>query len=555
MSPIRRFALVRVAAVLFVAGAAVVAGTPDAALYKIRLDPQSRVQVTTREREGKPSLLITVRFTVRRAEDGTVATDVADDEIVVEEDHRRVKVLDVQRPATSEPLTTVLAVDISGSMAAHGKLDAAKRAARLFLDKLHRRSDCGLVLFDHRMHDPLPPVTDPRQFAEHRKLVRARIDAARPGGGTAYRDATALAIDMLRPVQHRKAVVLMTDGVDLNSNHTLVDVVKMAQATETPVYTLGVGEPGRQEPVTTVLVLDHSGSMQEPADDVSHTPKIVALRQAAERFTDLMRPGAATSLLPFSDEPDTPHPFRGDKTAVKKAIQLLQPGGETALFDAAYTAIEMLVAARRPGKEAVIVLTDGIDNRSRHRAEEVIEQAREAAIPLHMLGFGRAGELNEAVMKQMAAQTAGTYHHARNEQSLFQVFEDLSIDLHDDGIDEAELHRLAERTGGKYYAARDASRLSLLYGQVAEELQSSYSVTFLSRRQAADGTARGIDIRVVRGGVAVSDVAGAAYHVHGVVVPVMDVRVYLVLLVVLAGLLALPASIRWLQRYYSAVGR
>ncbi|HEV3259021.1 MAG TPA: hypothetical protein VG013_19270, partial [Gemmataceae bacterium] len=189
------------------------------------------------------------------------------------------------------------------------------------------------------------------------------------------------------------------------------------------------------------------------------------------------------------------------------------------------------------------------------RADEVIERAREAKVPLHMLGLGRAGELNEAVMRRMGAETGGTYHHARDEQSLFQVFEDLSIDLHDDGIDEAELRRLAERTGGKYYAARDASQLSLLYGQVAEELQSSYTVTFLSRRQTADGTARGIDVRVVRGGVAVSDVASVAYHVHGVVVPVMDARVYLVLLVSIAGLLALPASVRRLHRYYSGVSR
>ena len=43
------------------------------------------------------------------------------------------------------------------------------------------------------------------------------------------------------------------------------------------------------------------------------------------------------------------------------------------------------------------------------------------------------------------------------------------------------------------------------------------------------------------------------YGVHGVVVPELDARVYLALLVVLAGLLALPAGLRRLYRFYSAM--
>ena len=43
---------------------------------------------------------------------------------------------------------------------------------------------------------------------------------------------------------------------------------------------------------------------------------------------------------------------------------------------------------------------------------------------------------------------------AENEQALVQLFEDLSIELHDDGIDEISLGTLAAQTGGKYYAAK-----------------------------------------------------------------------------------------------------
>ena len=104
--------------------------------------------------------------------------------------------------------------------------------------------------------------------------------AAKPMGGTAYLQATYEAVDMLGDVPGRRAVVLMTDGVDLNSDVTLREVIKKAQAKDVPVYTLGVGEPGRGEPVTTVLVLDHSGSMADPASDKDSVSKIEALHRA-----------------------------------------------------------------------------------------------------------------------------------------------------------------------------------------------------------------------------------------------------------------------------------
>ena len=70
---------------------------------------------------------------------------------------------------------------------------------------------------------------------------------------------------MLQDVPGRKAVVLMTDGVDMNSTQTQQQVIEMAKASHMPIYTIGIGDPGKNEPVTTVLVLDHSGSMAAKA--------------------------------------------------------------------------------------------------------------------------------------------------------------------------------------------------------------------------------------------------------------------------------------------------
>ncbi len=541
---------VLIAVVLSCAAVPVVAQAPADVDYTVHID---KVFAANREPPGEPAALyVTVQFKVLRTGDRQVTTELgAGDKLIVLEDGKPVAQFDLSQPKTN-PLTTVLAMDISGSMASNGKIEQARAAAGVFFDKLDARADSGLILFNHELRVKEPPARDAARVGEHRKRLLHEVRQATPAGGTAYLQATYEAVEMLRDVPGRRAVVVMTDGVDLNSSVPLAEVIKKAHALDVPVYTLGVGEPGRGEKVTSVLVLDHSGSMAAPADDKDQVSKIDALHRAAGRFVDIMRPGARTTLLPFSTRVERAEPFSADKRALKARISQLQADGGTLLYDATYDALLTLEAERPEGKRAVVVLTDGVDEApgSRHRVEEIIEEAKRAGAPLYMLGLGRPGELNEAVMRRLAEATGGKYFHAGNQQELFKVFEDLSIDLHDDGIDEATLKDLAEKTGGKYYPARDVSRLQLLFGEIADELQTTWTVTFPSRRQVDDGTARAVDVSVWRNGTRVSTVGSADYNVHGVVVPELSSRVYLGFLALLGGMLALPAGLRRLYRFY-----
>jgi VWFA-related protein len=523
----------------------------DSFSYKVEI--VDKVLPVTREKDGKQVLYVTVKFKILRTADNKPALDIGNDEIRVKEEDKPVADLTILQPRARE-LTAMLAMDISGSMRDHGKMDQARKAANTFLDRLDAKADGGVILFNHEMIDPIiPPLRDPKgDQPAHRAAMRKLIQEqySKPRGGTAYLDAAYHAIEQLKGVRGRRAVVLMTDGVDLNSTHTLQEVIDLAQANEVPVYTIGVGEPGKNDPVTTVLVLDRSGSMRQPADDHDKIPKIKALHQAAGRFVDIMRPSAKTTLIAFSNSIDKPDPFSNDKAALKAKINKLQPHGETALFDAIFQALQTLEAERPRGKRAVVVLTDGEDNLSGHRVEEVIGRAQRMETPLHLLGLGRSDELDERVMKQMAEETGGTYHHAANQQKLYETFEDLSIQLHDDGIDETSLRHLADETGGRYIPAHDVSQLELGFVSLGEELQETYTVTFPSRRSSHDGTARGIEIGLWRGDVPLSAAANTAYNVHGVVVPDLDPQVYVAFLAVLGGLLALPAGVRRLYRFY-----
>jgi VWFA-related protein len=267
----------------------------------------------------------------------------------------------------------------------------------------------------------------------------------------------------------------------------------------------------RNEALTTVLVLDHSGSMRQPADDTDTVSKIDALKNAAARFIDKMPDRTRTALLPFSSTVQMPESFGADKARLKAAVRGLKPEGGTLLYDAAYAGVETLAAARPAGTKVVILLTDGRDEQpgSRHTPDELIARAREADVRLYTLGFGREREINEKVLRELAEKTGGKYNRAANQERLYELF-DLLV----------------------------------------TEVQTDHTVTFLSRDQNFDGTARGIDISIERGGETISNVAQTNYEVHGVVVAQRDSAVYLSLLVLLGGLLLVPTGVRKMYRAF-----
>ncbi|MBY0232686.1 MAG: VWA domain-containing protein [Gemmataceae bacterium] len=513
------------------------AGRAQEADYEVEIVPDS---VVSSIKDGVRTVRLS--FTVKRVGPGSGGKEkirVFEDKVLVWE-----KDLVASR---AQPLTAVLAIDVSGSMARSGKMEEAKAAAKKFLDTLDPRADVGLVLFDHEVKLALPPAKD-------RAALRRAIDDAKPQGGTAYHDATIKAVDLLKGAGGRKAVILMTDGMDTNSRKPLKDAVEAAQIGELPVYTVGIGQPGKNDPVTTVLVLDRSGSMMGRADDSDKQRKIEALKVAASRFVDLMRRGARTTVLPFSDTIDVPEAFSNDAALLKDRIERLVPKGGTLLFDATFSGVETLAAADPPGKRAVVVLTDGKDEApgSRRSAELVIERAVEAKMPLYMLGLGKPGEIDDKVMQKMAKETGGEYYYAGSEKKLLELFENLSIQLHDDGIDEESLGRLAKETGGKYYHAKDLDKLALIYEQLAESLNKTVEASFASKRAAHDGTARGIDVKVVtEDGREVSKGGEATDVARGIVVPQMSYWVYLAFLGGLGALLAVPGN---LKRLFKAFG-
>jgi VWFA-related protein len=107
------------------------------------------------------------------------------------------------------PFYVVLMLDTSGST--KEKLPLIQRAAIDFLEQIRPNDKVKVISFDGvlRSWD---------DFTSDKTILRNAISKTRVGGGTRVYDAVQLALDSLRPIQQRKAIVLLTDGVDSYSN-------------------------------------------------------------------------------------------------------------------------------------------------------------------------------------------------------------------------------------------------------------------------------------------------------------------------------------------------
>jgi Mg-chelatase subunit ChlD len=92
-----------------------------------------------------------------------------------------------------EPLTTLLVMDVSGSMNENGKLDAAKNAAHAYIDQMRQGDQVGIVAFSTKVQYVQPITAD-------RNALKSSIDTLHLIENSAMYDA---------PVRRRRSWVLL----------------------------------------------------------------------------------------------------------------------------------------------------------------------------------------------------------------------------------------------------------------------------------------------------------------------------------------------------------
>ncbi len=135
---------------------------------------------------------------------------------------------------SGDPVSIAFMLDVSGSMRMTGKLDAAKEAIRYFLDAMRPQDKFALICFADQQ------VSWITEFTSDRERFLKRLWVQRGYGQTALNDAVGAAPALVESsTEGKKAIVLITDGVDNASRLTIGQAVELARRASVPIYTIG----------------------------------------------------------------------------------------------------------------------------------------------------------------------------------------------------------------------------------------------------------------------------------------------------------------------------
>ena len=141
------------------------------------------------------------------------------------------------------PLSLTVLLDVSGSMALEGKLDECKAALRTLATQLLRpRDEIALLLFaDGQVEVAAKHATDKSEF------LRV-LDKAEAYGQTALNDAVAVSPEFAtRAKNEKRALLLITDGIENDSQATPEQALEIARRVDVPIYTIGYKIPRNEQ--------------------------------------------------------------------------------------------------------------------------------------------------------------------------------------------------------------------------------------------------------------------------------------------------------------------
>src|SRR6478672_9913416 len=180
---------------------------------------------------------------------------------------------------------------------------------------------------------------------------------------------------------------------------------------------------------------------------------------AIEFLHQIIRPKTDKAfVLAFDEVWDLTQDFTGDLDKLTKGIQVIRPGGGTALWDAVYFACRDKLMKERdagPVRKAIILVSDGDDNQSRVLRQEALDMAQRAEVIVYTISTNLSN-------------------------------------IQDQG--DKNLKMLADATGGRAFFPFKLQDLADAFHDIREELRSQYSVSYKPDQFIANGQYRPIQI-------------------------------------------------------------
>lgn len=205
------------------------------------------------------------------------------------------------------------------------------------------------------------------------------------------------------------------------------------------------------EPITVGVIFDMSGSMSN---------KIEKSKQAVIEFFKTANPEDEFFLIAFNDRPELISDFTSSIEDIQGKLVYPVAKGRTALLDAIYFGMNKMRNAKYQ-KKALLVISDGGDNRSRYTDHEIKSMVKEADVMIYSIGLF---DYNAATPEERA----GPYL----------------------------LSEISEATGGRLFRIDDPSELSDTAAKIGIELRNQYVIGYRPTNAAHDGKWRKIKVKL-----------------------------------------------------------
>jgi Ca-activated chloride channel homolog len=169
-------------------------------------------------------------------------------------------------------------------------------------------------------------------------------------------------------------------------------------------------------PLTVALGVDRSWSMAGE--------KLRLAKQASQSFLKQLKPGDRAMVLAISSEAEVIAPLSTDRLSQARAIEALDPWSTTALHDGIIAALDRLEA--EPGRQALVVFSDGTDRYSRATAAQVIDRARRSNALIYPIAFGKE---RPPMLAELAVLTGGRSFLLRDPKELEKTLATIAREL------------------------------------------------------------------------------------------------------------------------------
>ena len=179
-------------------------------------------------------------------------------------------------------------------------------------------------------------------------------------------------------------------------------------------------------PLRLAILIDTSNSIRD---------RFKFQQEAATNFINsVMREQDKAIVVSFDTAAELVADLTNDTNKLENAVTHLRPGGGTALYDAIYFACKEKLMQDRPlykFRRAMVVLSDGEDNESRHSRDQALEMSQRADTVIYTIStnISHIETDGDKVMRYFAQQTGGVAFFPFQAKDLNQSFENIANEL------------------------------------------------------------------------------------------------------------------------------